>query len=173
MVNSNEYISLKKNREIFIGKMNFTGKVSDIDTKAKLLSWINTNISITDFANYNEAETGYDNLLASEKIVTINNLEFYKELQKEPSIGGSFLNLTEPEPVPTDACGCGSAYSLTMAGIAADRAADYDAATSVTDLSDFDSIDDFAGAVADMNNCYQAAIDQAWSDFRLCIYNCN
>jgi hypothetical protein len=173
MVNSSDYISLQSQRENFIDKINFTGKTSDINTKPKLLSWINTNISITDFTNYTEAETELEQLSSASKTVMMNNLEFYKELQKEPSPATSLLLLTDPEYVTTDACGCGSTYSSALASIGADQAQSFENLVGSTDFSDLDSIDNFMAEADEMSNCYTASMSEAFDDYRVCLHNCN
>lgn len=102
MISSQNYIEYKNARAIFIGKMNFTGIPSDVDTETKLKDWIRDNIAITDFADYATAVIEYDLLKERGLASLIENKLFFEEVQL---LGGEGLaDLLDHNVPQTEGC---------------------------------------------------------------------
>lgn len=80
MIQSQSFIDSENSLHSFIAKMNFTGHVSDIDTQSKMFTWISTNILITDFDSFEEAETLWEEVKYFTQINIDQNDVFFQSL---------------------------------------------------------------------------------------------
>ncbi|GGB67240.1 hypothetical protein GCM10007424_04040 [Flavobacterium suaedae] len=105
MVSSQDYIDYDDAIESFVAKMKFSGSSSQIDTEAKMLNWISTNIGSTGFTSYIDAENEWNSIKAQRETVILNNKPFFAELSI--STRQDFVILLpeiEPGVQPTNAC---------------------------------------------------------------------
>lgn len=107
MIQSQSYIYAEEKLQSFVTKMNFNGNVSDIDTDAKMFSWISANLSSTDFVNLAEAEAHWRDALDLGRISFQENIEIYaviggreKELKDLILINDPVV----PQPVANSTC---------------------------------------------------------------------
>ncbi|QYJ67701.1 hypothetical protein [Flavobacterium litorale] len=116
MTASKRYTDYDAAIKLFTAKMRFTGNTAQINTEAKLLGWINTNIALTSFNNYTEAETEWNSIKKSgEQLITDNQL-FFQTLAGSQTQDFVVL-LPEPDVVPaSNPCmeACGDVLDLTV-----------------------------------------------------------
>ena len=63
--------------------MNFDGALSDIDTDAKILSWISNNITKTSFTSFEVAQSELETVQSLSRAAVDNNIAFYRALDGE------------------------------------------------------------------------------------------
>lgn len=113
MINSTSYSVAESSLSQFLSKMNFTGSLSEFDTEAKMLSWINTNISTTTFGSYAAAVSEWEGVTSSGEDALVENIAFYVSLAAEEDPDRYLFDLiyTEPEAPTSDPCGCLAAFN--------------------------------------------------------------
>jgi len=67
---------------ILIGKVNFNGDVSTINSEAKLFEWIDENITQTEFTSFSAAQAEYAFVKEAHYTVVSENIAFYEGVQK-------------------------------------------------------------------------------------------
>lgn len=82
MISSESYIMAEEALSHFITKMNFDGNVSDIDTEARMFSWISANLSMTTFSDLSEAEAHWQEVQNLGYISVQENIGFYEAINE-------------------------------------------------------------------------------------------
>lgn len=105
MVASQSYIDFKVAAHEFIAKMNYSGRLEDIDTDQKKLNWIEDNLSTTQFTDLAEAEDELAEVNRLSLIAVDSNRDFYDALEGETprNIKGA-ISVTEPPSSTNNHC---------------------------------------------------------------------
>lgn len=164
MVASQDYIEYEIAVKDFSAKMRFDGQSSDIDTEAKLLSWISTNISDTGFTNFTEAQDKWDDIVARGEILVDDNESLFLEIGNNTA--GDFQAIL-PEPGVEPAANpcqeaCASAFNSTMASVMSEFTSAVQAASDAFTLhgNGHALAVSFGLAITDFRNCSEeAAVD--------------
>jgi hypothetical protein len=107
MLNSKEYIKVAAARSAFADKVNFKGVATEVNTTAKLLNWIDSNLSSTKFASLAEAQKELNNLHVLSEASYKANLELYQLIGQQPNPGQIWGNLSASSTsFDPDECGC-------------------------------------------------------------------
>jgi len=84
MIESESYIISRETLLNFVANLNFEGDVSDINTEAKMFSWISTNLSKTGFSSLSEAQYEWNNVVEAGSNSFQNNISFYEAINGKP-----------------------------------------------------------------------------------------
>lgn len=118
MINSASYLAFKDASGTFARKMNFDGALSDIDTDAKILSWISNNIAKTSFANFEAAEREFETVQVLSRTAVDDNMAFYRALDGEtPERIIEVIGSPEPPIVSTGCPTCIKDFNSSMVSI--------------------------------------------------------
>jgi len=178
MTTSTRYISLKGLRSSFVGKMQFKGLMTDINTEAKMLNWIRVNISRTTFASYNQAELEWNNIKSESYTVTTENLEFFSALKAQANPSNSYYNLLQPEyqiALSENPCtkACQGAF-LSTVNSAAQTYSNAVAQAMASWISvNIQSTNNMNSTCSSARINFDIAIDEAANTQQLCLAGCN
>lgn len=168
MIQSQSYKNAESARNAFISKMNFNGTTSDVQTEAKLLFWISSNISRTTFTNYSAAVTEWENVKDLNYIAFEDNRLFFETLKgKDPS---AFQDLLNPIEAPySDECDCEGL--LDICGDMAQEEYSSNVSSAVNSLNGTNG-DEVSGAVAQAKVIYDLTTDVCADQYLDCVLSC-
>ena len=86
MINSENFIIADEKFYNFIQKMNFDGDISEVNTKEGLFSWIDTNLSTTDFSSLAEAEAEWEEASSYRRASIQQHISFFDALYDEETL---------------------------------------------------------------------------------------
>jgi hypothetical protein len=118
LIISQSYIDHKIATESFVDKMNYTGAYSAIDNKSKMLSWIQININLTDFVNFQDAQNKWADIELLSADIYLENVTFFEAVSMEEP--GKVAQVISPSPPETtnDCPVCFKDFQDGMVGLA-------------------------------------------------------